>query len=81
MRLNLVAELLGEERPRDALALLDDAHPPKEPGAGRHWHLQRVTALVGVGRPAEARQAMAEVEALGPPSRPRWRRCGTGAGW
>jgi Tfp pilus assembly protein PilF len=66
VRLNLVAELLSDERPGDALALLDDGNPPKDPATARHWHLQRIMALVGLGRPAEARDVLSAFEALGP---------------
>jgi len=40
-RLNLVADLLQEERAADALALLDAVAPPADPAIARHWHLQR----------------------------------------
>ncbi len=65
VRLNLVAELLQDEQPRAALTLLDDVSPPKNPQAARHWHLQRAMALVGLGRPSEAREALAPLEAPG----------------
>ena len=51
-RLNLVAELLQEERPAEALALLDEAiRPPTISPPRRHWHLQRALALLQLGRP------------------------------
>jgi len=66
-RLNLVADLLQEERPGDALALLDAAPGlPADPTALRHWHLQRVLALLQLGRAAEAREGLRAVAALGP---------------
>ena len=65
-RLNLAAELLQEERPDEALALLDEVEPPDEPHPARHWHLQRALALASIGRPAEARAALAALDALGP---------------
>ena len=66
-RLNLAAELLQEERPADALALLDAAPAlPEEKAALRHWHLQRALALLQLGRPAEARPVLAALAALGP---------------
>ena len=66
-RLNLAADLLQEERPADALALLDAA--PARPDAlpaRRHWHLQRSLALVQLGRLAEARAELAALDAAGP---------------
>jgi hypothetical protein len=66
-RLNLVAELLQEERPVDALALLDAAPKlPEDKAALRHWHLQRALALLQLGRPAEARPVLTALAALGP---------------
>jgi tetratricopeptide (TPR) repeat protein len=66
-RLNLVADLLLEERPAEALALLDEARtPPAEPRALRHWHLQKSLALLQLGRPAEARAVLDALLALGP---------------
>jgi Tfp pilus assembly protein PilF len=66
-RLNLVAELLQEERPADALALLDAAPAlPKDKAALRHWHLQRALALLQLSRPADARPVLAALAALGP---------------
>jgi len=66
-RLNLVADLLQEERPADALALLDAAPAlPTEPRALRHWHLQRALALLQTHRAAEAAAALEAIAALGP---------------
>jgi tetratricopeptide (TPR) repeat protein len=66
-RLNLAADLLQEERAAEALALLDTAPGlPAEPGALRHWHLQRSLALLQLGRPVEARAALDALAAMGP---------------
>ncbi len=65
-RLNLAADLLQEERADDALALLDDAAPPGDAAAARHWHLQRSLALLQLAHPAEARGALQAFDALGP---------------
>jgi Flp pilus assembly protein TadD len=66
-RLNLVAERLQEEKPAEALALLNEVDPPADNlPAARHWHLQRALALTVLGRPAQARAALAECDALGP---------------
>ncbi len=53
-RLNLAAWTLQEEKPAEALALLQDP-PPREPRARRHWDESRALALIQLGRPAEAR--------------------------
>ena len=66
-RLNLAAQLLQEERPDEVLALLDAAPAlPEDEAALRHWHLQRALALLQLGRPDEARPALAALAALGP---------------
>jgi tetratricopeptide (TPR) repeat protein len=66
-RLNLAADLLQEERAAEALALLDTAPGlPAEPGALRHWHLQRSLALLQLGRPAKARAVLDALAAMGP---------------
>ncbi|MFO1027783.1 MAG: sulfotransferase [Acetobacteraceae bacterium] len=66
-RLNLVAEAMQEERPADALALLNAVDPPADnPPAARNWHLQRAQALIALGHPDMARTALGEFEALGP---------------
>lgn len=70
VRLNRVADLLQEERAAEALALLDAGAPPAAAPADlpilRHWHLQRALALLQLGRGAEARAALAALDALGP---------------
>jgi tetratricopeptide (TPR) repeat protein len=75
-RLNLVAMLLQEDRPTEALALLD-ASPalPEDKAALRHWHLQHALALLELGRPGEARLVLGALAALGPippPLAPLW---------
>ena len=66
-RLNLVAERLQEEKPAEALALLNEVDPPADDlPAARHWHLQRALALIALGRPDKARTALGEFDALGP---------------
>ena len=65
-RLNLVAERLQEERPAEALALLNAVDPPADDlPAARHWHLQRSLALIALSRPDKARTALGEFDALG----------------
>jgi tetratricopeptide (TPR) repeat protein len=75
-RLNLAADLLQEERPADALALLDEAPTlPEDLRARRHWLLQKSLALLQLDRLAEARSVLEALAALGPvPSeiRPLW---------
>ena len=59
-RLNLAADLLQEERPADALDLLDAAPGlPADPRALRHWHLQKSLALLQLQRPNEAKAILA----------------------
>jgi Tfp pilus assembly protein PilF len=66
-RLNLAADLLQEERPAEALALLDAAPAqPEELRALRHWHLQRSLALLQLNRVVEARSVLDALAALGP---------------
>ena len=66
-RLNLVADLLREERPAEALALLDAAPAlPGEVRTRRHWLLQQSLALLQLGRTAEARDVLMALAALGP---------------
>ena len=65
-RLNLVANLLHDERAQEALVLLDEEHLPTDLSARRHWHLQQVTALLLLRRPAQARAALAALAGLGP---------------
>ena len=66
-RLNIAADLLQEERSAEALALLDEAAPPRSdlppPGTGT---LQQALALLQLGRTKEARAAIGAFEALGP---------------
>ena len=64
-RLNLAADLLQDERAAEALALLDEAPPPTELRAARHWHLQRSLALLQLGCAAEARDVLDAFVALG----------------
>jgi Tfp pilus assembly protein PilF len=66
-RLNLVAERLQEEKPAEALKLLNEVDPPADDlPAARFWHLQRALALIALQRPDKARTALAEFDALGP---------------
>ncbi len=66
-RLNLVAEKLQEEKPAEALKLLNEVDPPADNlPAARFWHLQRALALIALQRPDKARTALAEFDALGP---------------
>jgi len=70
-RLNLAADLLQEERPGEALDLLDAAPAlPTDPRALRHWHLQRSLALLQLHRPAEARPVLAAIGSVPPTVRP-----------
>jgi tetratricopeptide (TPR) repeat protein len=65
-RLNLAADLLQEERPAEALALLDGAEAPSDEAALRHWRLEQALALLQLGRAPEARQALDDLARLGP---------------
>ena len=60
-RLNLAADLLQEERPAEALALLDEAPLPAEPRLACHWALQRSLALLQTGRAADAGRVLADI--------------------
>jgi tetratricopeptide (TPR) repeat protein len=75
-RLNLAAELLLEERTKEALALLDGVPLPAEPGLRRHWRTQRVLALLQSRRYEEARTTLDEIGEPPPALRPLilWRR-------
>jgi tetratricopeptide (TPR) repeat protein len=75
-RVNLAAGLMVEERPADALALLDEQPVPAEPRLARHWQLQRSLALLELRRPQEARAALATVGEVPPELAPlvSWRR-------
>jgi tetratricopeptide (TPR) repeat protein len=73
-RANLAAGLLQEERAAEALALLD-GELPSESGLRRHWQAQRSLALLQLGRAAEARAIVQQIEAGAPPDLPLlWRR-------
>jgi tetratricopeptide (TPR) repeat protein len=66
-RLNLAADLLHEERPAEALALLEEAAPASgNLPALRHWHLQKSLALLQLRRTDAARVVLDELAALGP---------------
>jgi tetratricopeptide (TPR) repeat protein len=66
-RLNILADALQEERPAEALALLNEVDPPADDiAAARHWHLQRALALIALGRPDKARTALGDFDAFGP---------------
>jgi tetratricopeptide (TPR) repeat protein len=65
-RLNLAADLLQEERPAEALALLDGAETPSDKAALRHWRLEQALAMLQLGRAAEAREAVDDLARLGP---------------
>ena len=66
-RLNLVAELLQEERAAEALAVLDEGGAPgSDPRAVRHWHLQKSLALLQLRRFGEAKAVFDALAALGP---------------
>jgi tetratricopeptide (TPR) repeat protein len=66
-RLNLAVELLHDERPAEALTVLDAAPGcPVERQATLHWRLQRSLALLQLGRANEARTELAMLEAAGP---------------
>lgn len=65
-RLNLAVANLAEDKPAQALALLNAVDPPADDlSAARHWHLQRASALLALNRPDKARSALAEFDALG----------------
>jgi Flp pilus assembly protein TadD len=64
-RLNLVADLLEDERAAEALALLDETAPPDGVSVRRHWHLQRMLALIRLQRTGEAHAALDAFLALG----------------
>ncbi len=66
-RLNLVADLLQEERAAEALALLDEGGLRSgDPHAVRHWHLQKSLALLQLRCFEEARAVLNALAALGP---------------
>jgi Tfp pilus assembly protein PilF len=79
-RLNLAAQLMQEERADEALAVLPKGQAPVDDRVAlRHWRLQESLALLQLRRFAEARAALASLEALGPVPNEvaplwRWRR-------
>jgi len=75
-RVNLAATMLMEERPAEALALLDEQQVPAEPRLALHWQMQRSLALLESRRPQEARAAIASLGEAPPEFAPlvSWRR-------
>jgi tetratricopeptide (TPR) repeat protein len=75
-RVNLAATMLMEERPAEALALLDEQPVPAEPRLALHWQMQRSLALLESRRPQEARAAIASIGEAPPEFAPlvSWRR-------
>jgi tetratricopeptide (TPR) repeat protein len=74
-RLNLVADLLSEERATDALALLNEAHAPRDAQALRYWHLHRSLALLQLGQADAAASSLDAFARIGPIPRallPHW---------
>ena len=63
VRLNLVADLLQEERATEALSLLEAVARPAEPRLSNHWQAQRALALLQLNRPAEARRMLDAISA------------------
>jgi len=61
-RINFAADLLQEDRAAEALEVLDGASP-EEGEMRQQWALQRILALIRLGR---MREAQAALEALGP---------------
>jgi Flp pilus assembly protein TadD len=76
VRVNQAAALLSEERPREALALLDAKPVPADPRLAQHWQIQRSLALLQVGRAAEANETIAAIGDVPPELEPLmlWRR-------
>jgi tetratricopeptide (TPR) repeat protein len=76
VRVNHVAALLSEERPRDALALLEATPVPADPRLARHWQMQRILAFLQVGQVIKAREVMAAIGDVPPELAPLllWRR-------
>ena len=66
IRLNLVAELLQEGRPADALELLEAAEFPADPAAARHFRLQQLAALLQLERLDDVRAVLGALAELGP---------------
>jgi tetratricopeptide (TPR) repeat protein len=75
-RVNQAVALLSEERPAEALALLDAKPVPDDPALARHWQMQRSLALLQTGRISEAREAIAAIGDVPPELAPLmlWRR-------
>ena len=69
-RLNLVADVLMENRPAEALAFLDAVPVPTDARQRQHWLLQRSLALLQLNRPAEAEAALREVGQVPAPLAP-----------
>ena len=63
VRLNLVADLLQEERATEALTLLDAVPQPAEPRLSSHWQAQRALALLQLDQRAEARRVLDAISA------------------
>jgi tetratricopeptide (TPR) repeat protein len=76
VRVNQAAALLSEERPKEALALLDAKPVPADPRLAQHWKMQRSLALLQVGREAEASDLIAAIGSVPPEMEPLmlWRR-------
>jgi Flp pilus assembly protein TadD len=72
VRINLAVGLLQEERPADALALLDEQPVSAEPRLARHWRIQRSLALLQLRRPQEAQEAIASIGHVPPELAPLW---------
>jgi Flp pilus assembly protein TadD len=62
-RVNLATAQLAADRPAEALSLLDGP-PPLEPRHALHWRLQRVLALLQLGRVDEARALLDDLDAV-----------------
>lgn len=74
-RINLAVTLIGEEHDEEALALLDGA-PPNDRIVAAHWHLQRATAMLHLGRTEAACAVLDSLEPVPPVLMPllRYRR-------
>ena len=59
-RINLAADLLQEDRNVEALTLLDGPLPAAK-DTRQQWQLQKILALIKVGRLAEARDVIADI--------------------
>jgi tetratricopeptide (TPR) repeat protein len=71
-RVNLAVAMLFEERPAEALALLDEQPVPAEPRLARHWQMQRSLALLQLRRLQEARAAIASIGEVPPEFASLW---------